>query len=888
MMNRKSQRNPAFPDLRLSRYGSLRIIGLATVVLMAIAIRAFVPGAVSAQDSFPNPFGTPLSPGDSSGQDADLELTATLKKLTSRTAELQLTVTLPAGFYIYSTDPSFGGGTTIKLTDTGSLKPVDNSWRSDREPKVVNDADLGQTVEKFFDSVTWSQTLQTAESELPAELSVTGELSGQYCSTGDAGVCKPIIPARKFTATFVHAESAPAPASAPASSSAKPPERADRSPVKLHPMVGYGANRKPAPIQFTITLTPAEPKIGDEVTLSLRANVDRPWHTFALDQDPEMAGQPTEITLTEVSGLKPIDVSFRQSMEPETHTIDPFVQRIHFDTVTWTRRFTADSTTPRLAGSVLYQMCNDGTCLPPSEVEFAVTPGDADIAAEAPPIPGDRSSDHNNSTQPNSGTGAKTSPDPAEQSRDELLSSDAVAKDGLLAFVITAIGAGFVALLTPCVFPMIPVTVAFFLKQSEKKSGNSIGLAVVYCLGIIGTFTILGLLVAVVFGPTKMNEFANNRWLNLFFAALFTVFSLMLMGMFEVRLPSWLLTWSSKRESTGGITGALFMALTFTLVSFTCTFAFVGSLLVLAAKGAVFWPVVGMLAFSSAFASPFFFLAVFPSLLKKLPKSGGWMNTVKVTMGLVELALVLKFLSVADIGFSPNGLPYLLDPTSFLVGWVAIAGVTGLYLLNVFRMSHDMPADGISAVRCCFALLFLCLAGYIGVGTFGANAPTGVLWHQIAAFAPPSKPHHLLDFRVAVKKATDERKLLFVDFTGVNCVNCRKMENTVLIEPDVVRALSGMVQVQLYTDKVPGIDDPALQEELLALNRNLQGEWFRDVTLPGYAVVTSDGKTVLKMFKGLDSSGGRNFVAFLKQGIANSLRPRTEGNVAEHSPAIRQ
>lgn len=823
-----------------------------------------------AQEKFPNPFGAPLSFGDTASDDADIEVTAALQPVDARTVELQVTVTLPAGYYIYSMNPSFAGKTGIRLTNSDGLKPVETEWRPDRKPKAVEDATFGQVLEKFFDQVTWSQKLQSTGERLPAELSVSGELSGQFCSSDDgsggSGVCKPLIPPRAFTAVLTESETVPVQGS-PATgkqtvetgSSAAVTQH--RSPVLVVPEVLSGTGKKPAPIRYRIALTPANARPGDEVLLKIQAEVDRPWHTFALDQDPEMAGRPTEITLTGLQGLALVDDAFTASAEPEVEKpLDDIIQRVHYDRVIWTRRLKLVSSVAEVRGTIGYQLCNAGACQLPDEVTFVVVPGD-DLTGG--------SSDESATAV----AGADQSPAGRDepgglQAASADTSASGIAADGLLAFLVTAAGAGFLALLTPCVFPMVPVTVAFFLKQAEKKADRPLVLATVYCLGIIGTFTILGLLVAVVFGPTKLNEFANNRWLNLGFAGLFLVFSLMLMGMFEVRLPSWLLTWSSKRESTGGIVGALFMALTFTLVSFTCTFAFVGSLLVLAARGDRLWPILGMLAFSSAFALPFFVLALFPSMLKRLPKSGGWMNTVKVTMGLVELALVLKFLSVADIGFSPDRLPFLLDTQSFLLGWIVIALVTGLYLLNMFRMTHDMPAEGISAVRCLFAILFLCLGSYIAAGVFGSAPPTGWLWQQIQAFAPPTKSEHLLDFRVAVERASSQQKLLFLDFTGVNCVNCRRMENTVLVDPEVHDVLSGLVQVQLYTDEIPGVRDAALRDELLGMNRELQAEWFGDVTLPGYAVVTPDGKNVITTFKGLDKSGGADFLKFLQTGIS--------------------
>ena len=842
--------------------------------LLAAFLVVFCPSAVFGQDKFPDLLGGPLSFGGGlQDDDADITVSAAMKPVDASTVLLQVTVKLPDGYYIYSMNKDFSGNTGIKIIQPSGLKPV-SAWSPDHKPKVVDDKDLGQSVEKFFDAVTWSQQLRMDDGKLSTGMEVTGELTGMFCSSGSEdmpGVCKPIRPAKKFKATLtsvastttqqpVDAASKPATGAVPNTAPATSPldsAAADRSPVVIVPQVGFGAAKKPAPIRFTFSLSPADPKVGDELTLTIHANVDRTWHTFALDQDPEMAGEPTTLTLSTLTGLEVLGTGFTASSEPEEERpLDDIVQRVHYDHVAWTRKLRCNASDVAVSGSVLFQLCNAGTCLPPTEIEFTVTPGDA---AEMVVAATDGSAGKNNNAA-EEGTGD------TELSADEVAAKK-LTDDGLLAFILTAFGAGLIALLTPCVFPMIPVTVAFFLKQSEKNHKSPVGLAIVYCLGIMGTFTILGLVVAVLFGPTKLNELANNRWLNLFFAGLFMVFALMLMGMFELRLPSWLLTWSSKRESTGGVIGALFMALTFTLVSFTCTFAFVGTLLVVAAKGSFFWPIVGMLAFSAAFASPFFLLALFPSMLKKLPKSGGWMNTVKVTMGLVELALVLKFLSVADIGFSPNRLPMLLDATSFLIGWVVIAAVTGAYLLGLFRMSHDSPVQGISAVRCMFGILFLSLSAYISVGVFAAKPPTGLLWQQIAAFAPPTESHHLLDFREGVKLASAEDRLLFLDFTGVNCVNCRKMENTVLSEPTVRKALEGMVQVQLYTDEIPGVKDSVLRDELLDLNRTLQAEWFGDVTLPGYAVVTPDGKRVITMFKGLDSTGGDDFLKFINAGV---------------------
>ena len=385
------------------------------------------------------------------------------------------------------------------------------------------------------------------------------------------------------------------------------------------------------------------------------------------------------------------------------------------------------------------------------------------------------------------------------------------------------------------------------------------------------------------FWPCEFNTLANNKWLNLFFAGLFLMFALMLMGVFEIQIPSSLLTWTSKQESTGGVIGVVFMALTFTLVSFTCTFAFVGSLLAWAAKGQVFWPVVGMLAFSAAFASPFFLLALFPSMLKQLPRSGGWMNDVKVTMGIVELALVAKFLSVSDIGFSVGSIPVYITYKIFLVSWIVLSVVTGIYLLGLFRKPMGPVTSTVKTVRNLFAVLFLAFGGYIAAGMFVHKMPLTAVWHNVAAFAPPDVvvkntdsmgfviSHHKMDYALEFERATavaeKEQRPIFVDFTGVNCVNCRKMERSVLVDDAVLERLNQLVRAQLYTDLVPGIRDKEFAEKLIMQNQELQESLVGDFTLPFYAVISADGTKVLSWSKGLDRSGGEDFVTFLDKGL---------------------
>jgi thiol:disulfide interchange protein len=832
---------------------------LASLMVLLLTM----PGMVQAQDETAGLLGGQLSFGNTSGPNEDVEISAELKNIGSGQTEILVTAIVPEGYYIYSMSPGFSGATKISLTDTGTLSADKPKWQADHEPKAVFEKELDQTVEKFFGSVTWSATLQgTADSDTV----VSGKLSGLYCSSpesGGAGECVPIRN-RKFTAALATSEIDPVVAvdEAPVT----PEVNTDTNPITVMPKIGYGKSAKEGLISFEIKLTPERPQIGDEVTLSIHAVIEEPWHTFALDQDPAMAGQPTIIELGATKGLEPIGNQFKASNEPEVERpLDDIVQRVHNHEVTWTHRFTLTEPAAELDGLIRFQLCRGGTCLPPTKAEFALTLTAAKPNVVSPMTP------------------------PASTAGDAALlangsnDQDHSPQEGLLAFVLTAFGAGFVALLTPCVFPMIPVTVAFFLKQEERRAGSSIRLAIIYSLSIIGAFTILGLAMTAAFGPASLNTLANNKWLNLFFAALFLVFALMLMGVFEIRIPSSLLTWTSRRESTGGIVGVVFMALTFTLVSFTCTFAFVGSLLAWAAKGQLFWPVIGMLAFSAAFASPFFVLALFPKMLNRLPRSGGWMNDVKVTMGIVELALVAKFLSVADIGFSVGSIPVFITYTGFLVSWIVLSVITSSYLFGLFSKPMGPATSTVKMVKNLSAVMFLAFGCYITSGLYIHPMPLAVVWDNVAAFAPPNVvvkntdamgfviSHHQLDYALEFEKATTaaetEQRPMFIDFTGVNCVNCRKMERSVLIDQAVLQRLNQLVRAQLYTDLVPGIRDKHFAEQIIAQNQELQDQLVGDFTLPFYAVVSADGKEVLASFQGLDRSGGEDFIKFLDAGL---------------------
>lgn len=832
-----------------------------------------------AQDFKPGDLGLPFSLGETQAETEGPVITGSLTKLDAESCRLDVTVTLPEGCYIYSMNPSFSSATAIKLTADAGLQPV-GDWQPDRAPKSGFEENLNQQVEKFHDKVTWSRVLKGS---ITPQLSISGTLNGLYCSDRD---CRPIVKA-KFTAML--SEDATVSSAPTAADAASAPNL-----QTVTPQIGFGKTATTGAVVIDVSLTPATAKPGDEVLLQLKTTVEEGWHIFAVDQDPEMAGIPTEITVTPL-GLESLDPAFTPSSPAEIENPLPDIaQRVHYGQITWSRRYRVTDAAAAISGSMRFQIC-EKVCKPPATAKFSVALASATTTAPAPADPTVTSSNGGaqKSAIPllNSNTPATdNASDGPSRTAPANATASAPKGQNLFAFLVAAITAGFVALATPCVFPMIPITVAFFLKQEEKQAGSSLRLAIVYCLSIIFAFTILGLAMARIFGGTSLTSLANNPWLNVFFSILFVVFALMLLGLFEFRAPNWLLNWTAKRESTGGLLGVVFMALTFTLVSFTCTFAFVGSLLVIAAQGDYLWPILGMLGFSTAFASPFFFLALFPGLLKQMPRSGGWMNDVKFIIGLVEIAAVAKFLSVADIGFSSSGIPVFVTYEVFLWSWIGLAAFSAVYIIR--RQYGKWPK--FTFVRLGFFTGFALFAARMTAGLFELPIPADPVWNLVAAFAPPQIRsgdvrqldelgyviiHHdqpwSLEFQKAVAAAEKSDRPMLVEITGINCVNCRKMERTVLARENVLESLSNLVRTQLYIDKVPGISDPALQESMRDANIEVASELLGDLTMPSYAIVSPDGKQVYETYTGLDTSGGAEFIQFLQNGIGRWQKSRT-------------
>lgn len=833
----------------------------------------------------------------------NLEWSVSLTPETVRPGEeltLSIRVKLPPGYYIYGTEPTFDARTRIELRTEG-LELLGTDFTPDRPAKSLFDPDLQQQVTKFYDTVTWSRKLRVAPTALGTEVRVNGTIQGQYCSDPEAGgQCIPIRPPYQFALQARLLPNLPV--------STQPATPSPAASVVYGQVVRPTRNRQgvphPDPIEFEFRLAPPNGQPGQRVTLYITAWLDAGWHTYSLTQTG-VGAAPTVIELDQLRNLRPLGDGFVADRPFVAKQTDDTVLEEHFERVTWSREFEVVSDQAGdygVTGSVTYAVCDERACLPVKVVDFSLgrwasAPSDPpaprltaaaeETTAEAEtdsPSPFAPPRDDNAPASPRSqpvdeGTTA-TLPPPVSPTRVEP--GDSVARrpqdQGLWAFLLLCVGGGFFALLTPCSFPMVPITVSFFLKQSELQHRRPWLLALVYCGTIVLTFTVLGVGIAAIFGVLKLNELANLAWLNALIGVVFVIFALNMLGLFEIHVPSSVLTWTAQHEQGGSYLGAVFMGLTFTLTSFTCTFAIAGSLLAGAARGEFYWSILGMAAFGTAFAAPFFVLALVPRLLASLPKSGGWMNTIKVVLGLLELGAAVKFFSIAD----PR--QYVFDHVVVMLLWLVLALVTALYLLGFFRLTQDAPAGSISVLRALLGTAFGFLAGLLAMGLVMPEAGGGMLLNQILAFAPPRFDagegplgpmieHHGLEFGLDVERAIPvamaQRQPLLLDFTGVNCANCRYMER-LMAQPAWKQRIEKFVPIQLYVDvdAVPGIPDLAYAQRIR--QRNLA--WFEQLFpaggMPSYAVTTPDGQHVLATYEGAERADrAGSFTRFLDEGL---------------------
>ena len=585
---------------------------------------------------------------------------------------------------------------------------------------------------------------------------------------------------------------------------------------------------------------------GEVATIIVKAEMDDEWRIYALRNQ----GKGPVASKVTISGDIVKDIGMVQEKEPLVKYDDAFetTTRTHHGGTSFQAPFSVkDDVLPGkhdVEVAVLYQVCNATLCYPPNKESLFIN---VNIVQGLP----------------RDGFVAMVSDSESVLDSSGNINLDAAIMEGFFPFILLALSMGFLSLLTPCVFPMIPITVSFFIKRGESKKGSPLSNALIYAGGIVATFSLLGFILALTLGASGANQLAANPWVNLFIASLFIYFAFSLFGMYEIDIPDKLKQLSLRQESRDGVIGTIFMAVTFTLTSFTCTVQFVGLLLVAASQGQWFWPMIGMIVFSSAFASPFFLLALFPQYLANLPKSGGWLNSTKVVMGFLELAAAFKFISNTDLvwgwGFFSHNI--------VLAIWAILMILCGIYLLGKIRFPHDSPVEFLSAGRLVISTIFLVFGLYLSSGLYGQR-----LHGLIYSYLPPQMnlgdpgssssavSYHdgltwYKDLNEAFEVSRSSGQPIFVDFTGYTCTNCRWMEVNVFIKPEIKERFEKMTLVQLYTDGGPNHKE----------NQIYEIERFGTAALPYYVILTPNDE-VISTFPGM-TRNINDFIDFLDSGL---------------------
>lgn len=562
--------------------------------------------------------------------------------------------------------------------------------------------------------------------------------------------------------------------------------------------------------------TSVEKKSDNEVVLVFEATIDNEWHMYS-QFTPDGGALPTVFTYKDQKGNFELVGKTKESEYKKVFNDIFEVDEYYFANKA---RFTqtVKVTNPNLKtikAAISYQVCKEACIQQDKTFEFTMPALKIEASEVTQPVVGDSAT----VATPAADSTAATTVTTADAAKPIGKHEE---KKGLFTIFIIAFFSGFAALLTPCVFPMIPMTVSFFTKQSKNRA-QGIRNAVIYGISIIVIYVILGSLVTAVFGADALNALSTNVWFNIIFFLLLVVFATSFLGAFEIMLPN---SWANKvdrQADRGGIIGILFMALALAIVSFSCTGPIVGTLLVEAASKGGVAPIVGMLGFSTALALPFMLFAMFPGWLNSLPKSGGWLNTVKVVLGFLELALAFKFLSNADLVLQTH----LLEREVFLAIWIAIFGTLALYLFGKITLPHDSPLSHISVGRLGLGLLVLSFTVYMIPGLWGAplklisgfppsmtysESPYGVGNSKggasVSTEALPDGaklgPHDIMaftDYQKGMAYAKSVNKPVLLDFTGFACVNCRKMEDFVWSKPEILSILKkDVILISLYVD----------------------------------------------------------------------------------------
>lgn len=658
------------------------------------------------------------------------------------------------------------------------------------------------------------------------------------------------------------------------------------------------------PVKWKIKL---EDSGKPEKEIVFTAVADKGWHLYDMNLP---AGGPvsTSITYETMKGAELVG-KVVSSVAPTSVYDELFAMNLRWysGTVTFTQKIkVTDAKAFKLAGELEFMACNDETCLPPERVEFSfnrknitmtdagVVAGESDDPTAADSLSLTQGTDSLSVSADGENAGQLVNPTKIAEALsdnvdlwtpviDELKAFGESPLDGtdssLLFIFLAGFAGGFIALLTPCVWPMIPMTVSFFLKRTKNKK-KAIKDAVMYGVSIIVIYLALGLLITGIFGASALNDLSTNAVFNLLFFALLVLFAVSFFGAFEMVLPSsWTNKLDAKADSTSGILSIFFMAFTLALVSFSCTGPIIGTLLVQAASmGSIVAPAVGMFGFAFALAIPFSVFAIFPNMLQSMPKSGGWLNSVKVVLGFLELALALKFFSVADLAYGWR----ILDRETFLVLWIVIFAMLGFYLLGKIRFSHDSELKYVSVPRLFMAIVSLAFAVYMVPGLWGAPLKS------ISAFAPPlyTQDFNLYedevhaqfdDYEAGMAYAKKNNKPVMIDFSGYGCVNCRKMEASVWTNPGVKQIIENdYVLITLFVDdktKLPEvieIEEHGKTRKLKTVGDKwsyLQRSKFGANAQPFYVLLDNNGKPLSHSYA-YDEDVNK-YIQFLQGGLKN-------------------
>ena len=644
------------------------------------------------------------------------------------------------------------------------------------------------------------------------------------------------------------------------------------------------------PVHFSVQQKVVSPT---EVDVIFTGKIDNGWHVYSTGLP---ADGPVSATLTteKAEGVKPLGKLKAQGKEISNFDQVFGMKLRYFEkSVTFVQRYQITGKTYTLKGYLEYGACNDENCMPPTQVEFSYSGKGPEGAPEAKEEIRDGAAEVP-ATVVSDTLSADTSAVAGTSSADiggdlwkpvikelQAFNGDNGSSDRSLLYIfLMGLAGGFVALFTPCVWPIIPMTVSFFLKRAKDKK-KGVRDAITYGVSIIVIYLTLGIALTVIFGASFANALATNAVVNIIFCLLLVVFALSFFGWFELTLPSsWTNKIDSKASSTSGLLSIFLMAFTLALVSFSCTGPIIGFLLVeVTTSGSYMAPAMGMFGFALALALPFTLFALFPTWLKQAPKSGSWMNTIKVVLGFIELAFALKFFSVADLAYGWG----LLDREVFLALWIVIFGMLGLYLIGKLKFQSDMYGEDKPMPVACIMLGMVSFAFvvYMVPGLWGAPCKA------VSAFAPPMntqdfnlyhnevKPQYT-DYEEGLAAAASQGKPVLIDFTGFGCVNCRKMEASVWTDPQVADILNNdYILISLYVDDkrlLAKTMEVTLPDGTRKTLRTIGDKWsylqqskFGALVQPFYVPVDAQGNVLGGSFSYKEDVG--EYVEFLKKGI---------------------